>query len=329
MAFHPFLATVKNSKRISPNFQRVTFTGIDDMGPAGAIMDLRIKLVIPGPHGLPELKGEGDWYAEWKELDAEHRGWMRTYSVRELRRADAHVEGERLDGENSEAEIDIDFALHGVGTPHSGPAATFAVEAQPGDQLFIIAPEKDDESGPGIEFQPGDATNVVVLGDETALPAMLRIADEWPSHLTGTMYCELVDTADTPQIDFPENLTVHWVPRADHHTYGDMLVESAARLFELDNPRGEFTPPEPSGAQEAEPASMVWETPVYSSFEDENKAGEPTSTTAERFADTYFWIAGESSMVTTIRRMLVKGAGISRHQVSFMGYWKNGVSALG
>ena len=324
MAFFPFLATVKHSERISPNFQRVTFTGVDDMGPAGHIMDLRIKLVIPGAQGLPEMSGKENWYDEWKAIEPDKRGSMRTYSIRELRRA-----GEHGEGSNGEAELDIDFALHGVGTPDSGPAATWAVAAKPGDQLYVVAPQKDDESGPGIEFQPGEATNVVILGDETALPAMLRIADEWPAELTGTMYCELVEAADIPQIEFPENLTVHWVPRSQEHTYGDLLVESAARLFEVENPRGEFTPPEPSLSDAAEPAPLVWETPAYSSYDDDDESSEPTSTIAERFADTYFWIAGEAGMVTTIRRMLVKGAGISRHSVSFMGYWKNGVKALG
>lgn len=324
MAFFPFLATVKNSERISPSFQRVTFTGLDDMGPAGHIMDLRIKLVIPGDHGLPTMTGEENWYDEWKAIDPDKRGSMRTYSIREFRRA-----GEHDEGANGAAELDIDFALHGVGTPDSGPAATWAVEAQPGDQLYVVAPQKDDESGPGIEFQPGEATNVVILGDETALPAMLRIADEWPAELTGTMYCELVDSADIPQIDFPANLTVNWVPRTPEHAYGDLLVESAARLFEVENPRGKCTPPEPLTSDDAEPAPLVWETPAYSSFDDDTDAAEPASTVAERFADTYFWIAGEAGMVTTIRRMLVKGAGISRHRVSFMGYWKTGVKALG
>lgn len=319
MVFFPFTATVKHSERISPNFQRVTFTGVDQMGPSSRIMDLRIKLIIPGENGLPQLSGKGNWYDEWKDIDVDQRGFMRTYSIRELRRA----------GEHGQAELDIDFALHGVGTPDSGPAATWAVEAAPGDQLYVIAPQKDDDTGVGIEFQPGDATNVVILGDETALPAMMRMADEWPQELTGTLYCELVDIADAPKIDFPPNLTVNWVPRGEGHTYGDMLVESAARLFEVDNPRGDFTPPEATLPTDAEQKPLIWETPSYSSFGEEEERVQPTSTVAERFADTYFWIAGEASMVTTIRRMLVKGAGISRHQVSFMGYWKNGVKALG
>src|SRR5699024_1452092 len=104
MAFVPFAATVKSSTRISPNFQRVTFTGVDDMGPAGQIMDLRIKLVIPGQHGLPQFAQDGDWYEQWKALEPHKRGYMRTYSIRQLRHAHAH----------GPAELDIDLLCTGL-----------------------------------------------------------------------------------------------------------------------------------------------------------------------------------------------------------------------
>ena len=44
------------------------------------------------------------------------------------------------------------------------------------------------------------------------------------------------------------------------------------------------------------------------------------------FDDLYAWIAGESKMVTGLRRALVKDLGIDRHQVAFMGYWRLGVA---
>ncbi|MFT4284408.1 MAG: SIP domain-containing protein, partial [Protaetiibacter sp.] len=46
-------------------------------------------------------------------------------------------------------------------------------------------------------------------------------------------------------------------------------------------------------------------------------------------ADRYYWIAGESGVVTTLRRHLVKDLGIDRSQVSFMGYWRRGVAMRG
>ena len=71
------------------------------------------------------------------------------------------------------------------------------------------------------------------------------------------------------------------------------------------------------------PEETVWETPVFSA------SGEPLDAssdahTASPAPDAYFWIAGESTLVTTMRRMLVKQVGVPREQVSFMGYWKRG-----
>jgi NADPH-dependent ferric siderophore reductase len=35
-------------------------------------------------------------------------------------------------------------------------------------------------------------------------------------------------------------------------------------------------------------------------------------------------VAGESAAVKAIRRLLVRGHGIDRHRVAFMGYWRLG-----
>ncbi|MFR0656789.1 SIP domain-containing protein, partial [Pantoea sp. SIMBA_079] len=41
-------------------------------------------------------------------------------------------------------------------------------------------------------------------------------------------------------------------------------------------------------------------------------------------AGFYAWIAGESAAVKTLRRLLVRGHGIDRSRVAFMGYWRLG-----
>jgi NADPH-dependent ferric siderophore reductase len=46
-------------------------------------------------------------------------------------------------------------------------------------------------------------------------------------------------------------------------------------------------------------------------------------------AGVFAWIAGESSMVTKLRRGLVKEVGVDRSQVAFMGYWRRGVAMKG
>ncbi len=50
----------------------------------------------------------------------------------------------------------------------------------------------------------------------------------------------------------------------------------------------------------------------------------PTLTRAELPAVDYAWVCGESSLVTGVRRHLVKERGIDRRKVMFSGYWKLG-----
>ena len=64
----------------------------------------------------------------------------------------------------------------------------------------------------------------------------------------------------------------------------------------------------------------LWETPTYSS------SGEEVPADATVVGGTYAWIAGESKVVTGLRRHLVNELGFDRRQVAFMGYWRRGVA---
>ena len=44
--------------------------------------------------------------------------------------------------------------------------------------------------------------------------------------------------------------------------------------------------------------------------------------------DCYAWLAGEASVITALRRFLVREAGLDRRQVAFMGYWRRGRAEL-
>jgi NADPH-dependent ferric siderophore reductase len=73
----------------------------------------------------------------------------------------------------------------------------------------------------------------------------------------------------------------------------------------------------------------LWETPTYSSSG--SSSGSTPGTSEEPPADgvhggLYAWIAGESKVVTTLRRALVSDLGLKRSQVAFMGYWREGVA---
>ncbi|WJY89078.1 siderophore-interacting protein [Corynebacterium confusum] len=316
MPFLPFPARVRASRRISPNFQRVTLSGLADMGPSGPIRDLRIKLIIPGPEPITGFAGAADWFATWRGLDPRVRGDMRTYSIR-ARRGD---------------KVDIDFALHVGASP--GPASAWAESCQPGDTLWLIGPTADDSTGSGIEFQPGNSERALLFGDETALPAIARVLDEWPAGLTGHAFIEVPDAADAEaqarDIALPDRVELTWLIR-DKVARGSLLTDALREAVAAGSGHAEAgeaekttSPAKPAPAGEArdaaEPdggAALVWETPQFSS------SGETLPPAGPALRD-YYWIAGESGVVTGMRRYLVKECGIDRRQVSFMGYWRLG-----
>ncbi|MCQ9126611.1 siderophore-interacting protein, partial [Corynebacterium amycolatum] len=101
MGYQPHRVRVARTRQISPHFQRITLHGVENVGPKDTIRDLRIKVIIPAAGQLPELPEE-DWFATWKTLDLETRGYVRTYSIRAFRR---NLPDEAPD------ELDIDFVL--------------------------------------------------------------------------------------------------------------------------------------------------------------------------------------------------------------------------
>lgn len=62
----------------------------------------------------------------------------------------------------------LDFVLHG-----DGPAVSWARQAAPGATVSFVGPKSS-------QVLPVDATSVVLIGDETALPAVRRFLDERP-----------------------------------------------------------------------------------------------------------------------------------------------------
>jgi len=297
--------TVARVERLSPTFLRVTFVGddLDDFASGG--LDQRIKLVLPAAEGgyrhLP--RGE-DWYGVWRSQPDEHRCILRTYTVRSVRRGIPGLP----------AEVDVDFALHG----ETGPAARWALAARPGDQVVVMGPNGR-HGGPygGIEFTPGaGADTFLVVGDETAVPAVsailehlaTRVADGHP--VTGEVLLEIPCADDVLDLVVPPGVTLTWVVR-DGAPHGERLVPlvraASARILAGCAGTGE-EPPEVDIDGE-----LLWEVPV-------DDAGSPLAPTAPLYA----WLAGEASVIRTLRRHLVRDCGIDRKAVAFMGYWRLG-----
>ena len=321
----PFLlarAVVTSVERVSPNFVRVTFGGeeIADLGTPGHMLDQRIKLIFPSDGlPLPSLAGTADWYQEWLALPEESRGSMRTYSIRDL--ATGAAESGAADSPDAAhsahaaaTTLTVDFVLH-LDPTATGPASRWASNAAPGAEILVLGPRRDRFDGGGIEYLPGDAQSILLAGDETAAPAIARILEDSPAGTRGAAFIEVPEAGDILSIAAPAGVEITWLPRGGR-AHGEALIPAV--LAHLGSSTTSVAP-----VQESLPDDeLLWETPTFSGL------GEETTETPNH-ADRYFWIAGESGVVTTLRRHLVKGLGIDRSQVAFMGYWRKGVAMRG
>lgn len=298
----PVRGTVVSVTDLSPSFRRIVFSGPDlnRLAAGRSFYDQRIKLIFPGEAGaLPQLSGSPEWYKEWLALSDGERGIMRTYSIRELTR------------ENEITRLTVDFVLH-FSSGESGPAARWAARAEVGSELLISAPLHGLDAG-GIEFSPGCAGRVVLLGDETAAPAIARILEDLraeSSSVAGHAYLEVPREADRLEVNAPEAFGISWLPR-NGAAHGERLADALGwdvAAEDMEDPMED---------------ELVWETPVFSASGEELAPIEPPA------AGTYYWIAGESGVIKRLRRFLVREVGVDRKQVAFMGYWRDGVAMRG
>jgi NADPH-dependent ferric siderophore reductase len=175
---------VVSSTRVSPHMQRVRFSA-GDLG-RFAHGGLHVRLLLPPKGRQPVWPSMGaDGLIVWPTgADALI---LRVYTIRAI-----DVAG---------GWFDVDFVLH----PGSHtPAATFAQTARPGDVIGMI--------GPGGGDVP-DAPNLLLLGDDTALPAIGRILDQIPSTTEVDVFVEVDGPADATPLAGGGNIRVTWLYR--------------------------------------------------------------------------------------------------------------------
>ena len=305
---------VERVERLSPAFVRVTFggPGLADLSTADGF-DTRFKLVFPGPTGrLPEHSAvPQEWQAAWMGMPDDERSPMRTYTIREIR-----TEGDRV-------ELVTDFVVHEpvAGDPSTlGPACRWALAARPGDAVHLVGPHRLSPIYGGTEFDPGDLRDLLVIGDETALPAVARILEDVDPGYTGHVFVEVPTAADV--VDLPRHplIDVTWLVRGEQRQ-GRPLVRAVRSHLGL--PPTDLDAPLPTVVTDLD--VEVWETPRYSSAGEDLDA-QLAAAARPDLADTYAWIAGESWLVKALRRALVSELEVPRSRVAFMGYWREGVA---
>ena len=327
-----FDVTVSSVQELSPNFRRITFGGysLRDFGVHGDTLDLRIKLMIPSLAAdgtqlpLPVFKmAEAGWYREWLAMDPALRGSMRTYTVRQA----------RLDAVYP--EIDVDFVMHFDEHGNGGPAANWALNAQPGDAITIIGPNNraahcvTAEIYSGIEWRPGLAQRILLAGDETAIPAISAILESLPGYMTGHAFLEVPEAGDFVELTSPADVEITWLARGASigrsRPHGELLQEAVRKAVPVpgwvgikaaDGGAG----PEPEDVNVDE--DILWETPARMETAEIQATKNPDMPAGAM--PFYAWIAGEAGVIKDMRRYLVRDVGVDRKQVAFMGYWRQG-----
>ncbi|RYY64879.1 MAG: siderophore-interacting protein, partial [Comamonadaceae bacterium] len=177
---------VRTVQRITPHLVRVTLGGDALDGFSSPGFDDHVKLVLPdavtGVLTVPTLSAEGApiWPPGPKVI-------LRDYTPR---RFDAAAR-----------TLEIDFALH-----EAGPATRWAEQAAPGQQVGIGGPR-------GSFIVPMNFDWHLLVGDETALPAIGRRLAELPAGARALVLAEVDGPADQIALDSPADVEIVWVHR--------------------------------------------------------------------------------------------------------------------
>jgi NADPH-dependent ferric siderophore reductase len=205
--------TVLRSERLAPHWVRVTLGGgdIERFRPMGFDQWFRLFLPVGGEAGLDRVPAKANkmfGYLKFLRIPDGERPVMRNYSVRAYRAATT----------DAGAEIDVDFVLHGSASDGTaGPASQWAETCRAGEHVLII-----DE---GLTFNPERGTErVVLVGDETAMPAISSICASLPSHAEGLALIEVPSAADALDFPRPEGVEVRWFVRSHDEAPGALAL---------------------------------------------------------------------------------------------------------
>lgn len=198
MSVHPLVVRtvrVLSVQEVTPRMRRIRLGGeqLSSFVPAGLettapafrapSFDDHVKLIFaengPVQAVLPRQLSEG---IEWTPASARI---TRDYTPRAVD-ADA-------------GELTLDFVLHG-----HGPAAAWARAARPGDELSFVGPKFS-------MHLPAEISAMLLVGDETALPAIGRFFDERPVQAPAHAVITVSEDAARQELALREGDSVTWV----------------------------------------------------------------------------------------------------------------------
>jgi NADPH-dependent ferric siderophore reductase len=183
---------VRRRESLTPSFASLTLAGpaLHDLIVAGGDQTIRLFFPREGQTALrmPTASSEA-WMAQVLLMPKSVRPHVRNMTIRRARPA--------------EDEIDIEFVLHG-----DSPMSSWVRRVRPGDPAGTF--------DMGTTYRPPEhAQWQLLVGDETALPAILAILDQAPPSLTAEVYLEVPTAADVRDVVTPPGVRIHWFSRDD------------------------------------------------------------------------------------------------------------------
>ncbi|TDC81106.1 siderophore-interacting protein [Micromonospora sp. KC606] len=202
-------ARVVRTGRPTPHLVRLVLGGDELAGlPVGEFTDHYIKIIFPVPGvAYPEPM---DLAAIRRDLPSAQWPRLRAYTVRAF---------DPLAG-----ELTVDVVHHG----DEGLAGPWAAALRPGDPVHFV--------GPGGAYAPGpDADWHLLVGDESALPAIAAALERLPAGAPATVLVEISGPAEEQRLLSPGAVDLTWLHRGDRPV-GEALV---AAVRALDFPPGD------------------------------------------------------------------------------------------
>lgn len=186
-----------------PNIVRVTLGGPELAGFSSDGPSDHLKVFFPDPATgiltLPDVGPDG------MRRGAEGVVISRDYTPRAFR----------------PGELDLDIVVHGV----DGPASAWAELAKPGDDLGIAGPR-------GSRLVPEGIERLLVVADETALPATGRWLELVPDDVPVTALFHVVDETVEGYFDSAAaaRMDAEWITHADGHQQLEESLRSLGRI---------------------------------------------------------------------------------------------------
>jgi len=178
--------TVVSAEDVTPRMRRVRFSCPDIEPFTGG--DMHVRILVPPKGRAPVWPGlQENGRVAWPE--GEDELLVRVYTIRRVDR--------------DRRELWIDFLQHpadGVATP----GADFARDAEPGQLVGLLGPGGGDAPSAG---------SILFIGDESALPAIARIAEEVPSTTRMKAIIEVADAAEEQPLATSGSIDIRWLHR--------------------------------------------------------------------------------------------------------------------